>query len=110
MSITLLGARAADAGPSPPQFVPVDENRTRTLITIFSNLATAYPKGLYFSGAGYTVAGPANKPEYEEAVAFTPAANHTLTEIEVPISILAGTSNTLVLTLNADNAGVPGRF
>lgn len=41
------------------------------------------------------------------AMAFTPAVQATLTSIDVAISWASGT-NSVVLTLNSDNSGVPG--
>src|SRR5256885_2080807 len=64
------------------------------LVTIFSNLGTKYPKGVYFPLYAIFVTGPDNPTfNYElwNAAAFTPAANHSVTKIEVALSHFAGT-------------------
>jgi hypothetical protein len=85
----------------------VDDNAGSTVI--FSNLATAYPNGLYWCCQGVSVSGP-NSPGFVEwwhAAAFTPAANATATKVTVSIGWLAG-GGSILLSLNADNGGVPG--
>jgi hypothetical protein len=85
----------------------VDENAGAT--TIFSNLATAYPKGLYWCCQGATVSGP-DSPffvEWWHAAAFTPAVNATATKVVVSIGYLGG-GGSVILSLNADNNGIPG--
>lgn len=80
------------------------------LVTIFSNLGAKYPKSVYFPHDGIYVTGPNNTAfNYElwNATAFTPAADHSVTKIEVAVSHYAGTSEA-VIALYADNAGVPG--
>lgn len=84
--------------------------RDSGLVTIFSNLATKYPKGVYWCCTGYNVMGP-NSGEGEQwmAAAFTPAANHTVTKIEVGVGWSQQGTNGVVLSLNQDNNGVPGK-
>jgi len=82
-----------------------------SLVTIYDNIATAYPKGSYWCCEGYTIMGPANLlgfPEYWQAGAFTPSANHTVTKVEVAVGFVEGT-NGLVLGLYNDAGGVPGK-
>lgn len=79
-------------------------------ITIFSNLAM-YPSGRYWAFEGSPVQGPSAMrgfPENWRAAAFTPAANHTATIIKVAVGLDSGT-NGLVLSLNHDDSGVPGK-
>jgi hypothetical protein len=80
------------------------------LITIYSNLAAKYPKGQYWCCAGYNVMGPGqNLGEQWMAGAFTPAADHTVTRIEVAVGYSQQGPNGVVLSLNSDNNGVPGK-
>jgi hypothetical protein len=77
------------------------------LVTIFSNLAAKYPKGQYWCCSGYNVMGPSQGEQWM-AAAFTPAADHTVTRIEVAVGYPEGKTNGVVLSLNSDNNGVPG--
>jgi hypothetical protein len=79
------------------------------LVTVFNNIGKAYPKGSYSCCDGYIVAGPDSPsgPEAWVAAAFTPRANHVVTEVEVALSVQGGT-NELVLSLNNDAGGQPG--
>lgn len=43
------------------------------------------------------------------AAAFTPAADHTVTQIEVAVGYSQQGTNGVVLSLNSDNNGVPGK-
>jgi hypothetical protein len=91
-----------------------DASRTTThiqdsgLVTIFSNLAVKYPKGKYWCCTGYNVMGPAQGEQWM-AAAFTPGADHTVTRIEVAVGYSQGRTNGVVLSLNRDNNGVPGK-
>jgi hypothetical protein len=78
------------------------------LVTIFSNLAAKYPKGQYWCCSGYNVMGPSQGEQWM-AAAFTPAADHTVTTIEVAVGYSQGKTNGVVLSLNSDNNGVPGK-
>jgi hypothetical protein len=80
------------------------------LVKIFDNIGTAYPKGSYWCCEGYTIFGPtaiSGAPEYWEAGAFTPSANHTVTKVKVAVGYVEG-ANALVLGLYSDANGVPG--
>lgn len=80
------------------------------LVKIFDNIGTAYPKGSYWCCEGATITGPtalSGFPEYWEAGAFTPSANHTVTKVEVAVGFVEGV-NGLVLGLYSDASGVPG--
>lgn len=78
------------------------------LVTIFDSIAGKYPKGRYWCCTGYGVLGP-NQGMGEQWMGggFTPNANHTVTRIEVAVGWSGGT-NGVVISLNADNNGVPG--
>jgi hypothetical protein len=78
------------------------------LVTIFSNLATKYPKGEYWCCTGYNVMGPAQGEQWM-AAAFTPTADHTVTTIEVAVGYSQQGTNGVVVSLNRDNNGVPGK-
>jgi len=80
------------------------------LVTIFSNLAAKYPKGQYWCCTGYNVMGPSSGiGEQWMAAAFTPAVDHTVTRIEVAVGYSQQGTNGVVLSLNRDNNGVPGK-
>lgn len=81
------------------------------LNTIFSNFATEYPLGIYWCCEGATISGPKSFPldiEWWHAAAFTPTANATVKKIEVSVGYLSGNDASVILSLNADNAGIPG--
>ncbi len=75
--------------------------------TIFSNLASAYPKGVYFSGEGSTIFAEGGSSQFV-AVGFTPAANATAAEIDVAVGNFGDGNSTYTISINADNAGLPG--
>ena len=78
------------------------------LVTIYSNLGTG--TNVYNGLAGTGVLGrdvPGQpRPEWL-AFAFTPTAEHTVTQIQVGVTYSSGT-NEVVMSLNADNGGLPG--
>ena len=79
------------------------------LVTIFSNLASEYPNGQFWCCTGYNIMGPSSGVgEQWMATAFTAHANHTVTKISVAVGYSQGTTNGAVLSLRADNNGVPG--
>jgi hypothetical protein len=77
---------------------------------IYSNLATKYPKGLYFGGEGYTLCGPDCGIGESIAVGggFTPSANATATEVDVAVGYIEGTDS-ITLAIYSDSNGVPGK-
>jgi hypothetical protein len=80
------------------------------LDTIFDNLA-AYPSGRYWAFEGSPVQGPDGQKDFAEnwrAVAFTPASDTIATVIKVAVALSSGT-NGLVVSLNRDDGGVPGK-
>jgi hypothetical protein len=92
-----------------PSFTTTNLNDP-SLVTIFSNLAAVYPKGEYWCCTGYNVMGPNSGAGVQwMAAAFTPRADHTVTRIEVAVGYSQGTTNGVVLSLNHDNNGVPGK-
>jgi hypothetical protein len=78
------------------------------LVKIYSNLG----KGdqVYNKAAGSGILGTDAGQMLPEMVAngFVPKANHTVTEVQVGATYVQGT-NTLVVSLNQDNKGVPGK-
>jgi hypothetical protein len=90
-----------------PSFTTTNINDSG-LVTIFSNLAAKYPKGEYWCCSGYNVMGPAQGEQWM-AAAFTPGADHTVTRIEVAVGYSQGRTNGVVLSLNRDSNGVPGK-
>ena len=91
--------------PSEP-FVPAAESPK--LVKIYSNLGTG--SHVYNSIAGYGILGPDAGQPWPESVGcgFRPKADHTVTEIQVGATYVQGT-NTLVVSLNEDNKGIPGK-
>ena len=79
-----------------------------SLVTIFSNLASKYPKGEYWCCSGYNVMGPTVGEQWM-AAAFTPQGNHTATTIQVAVGYSEGQTNGVVISLNSDNQGQPGK-
>jgi hypothetical protein len=93
--------------PSHVRIPYVDENAG--LKVIYSNLASKHPKGLYFALEGQTLNGPNTGSVQWDAVPFTPAADATVTKIQLPIGyIYASTSTDVIVSLNADSNGLPG--
>ncbi len=81
------------------------------MVTIFNNIGSAYPKGTYWCCTGFTITGPtalSGFPEFWEAAAFTPSANHTVTRVKVAVGFVEGV-NGLLLGLYTDASGVPGK-
>lgn len=95
------------ARPGASHYVPAPPpNR---MDTIFSNIGTRYPNGLYFCCYGNTISGP-DSPIGQtiwNAVEFTPASDATIKEIDSAVALAAG-SNHIVLNIAEDNGGVPG--
>ena len=92
------------------QNVAEPNNNRSGLVTIFSSLATKYPKGVYWCCTGYNVMG-ANSGVGVQWMggAFTPHANRTVTEIEVAAGYSGQGPNGVVISLNEDKDGVPGK-
>jgi hypothetical protein len=75
---------------------------------IFSNLATKYPKSLYYAPDGLTISGPNTiTGTIETAVAFTPAANATVSEIDAAVGNISGTNGVLI-SVYSDASNSPG--
>ena len=99
--MTFIPRRSQDVTPSAPSGAG--------LVTIFNNIGWAYPKGAYSCCDGFTVEGPAgqSEPVFWQAAAFKPTVDHTVTMIEVAVSLNAG-ADVVVLSLNNDANGLPG--
>jgi hypothetical protein len=78
------------------------------LVTIYSNLGKG--RKVYNQNAGVGVLGNDAGQMLPEMVgtAFRPKADHVVTEIQVGATHVQGT-NTLVVSLNQDNKGIPGK-
>ena len=84
-----------------------EDSNNPNLVTIFSNLASKYPKGVYWCCAGYNVMGPnSGAGEQWMAAAFTPDTDRTVTKIEVGAGWSVEGTNGIVITLNN---GIPGQ-
>ncbi|HEX2592537.1 MAG TPA: choice-of-anchor R domain-containing protein [Rhizomicrobium sp.] len=94
-------------------FTHVDGARTAakpsSLPVIFDNFAEKYPHGRYSPNSGYGVYGPNSifPTRGWAAMPFTPAADGSITRVEVPLKYVSGT-NRAILSIRQDNAGVPG--
>jgi hypothetical protein len=75
--------------------------------TIFSNLASAYPNGLYFSGEGETIYASGADSQFV-AGGFTPTASATAVEVQVAVGEFGDGKSSYTLSINADASGVPG--
>jgi hypothetical protein len=77
---------------------------------IASNLATKYPKGIYFAGEGSTLCGPscAIGESISVAAGFTPSATVTAKRVEVAVGYIEGTAN-FTIAIYSDVGGVPGK-
>jgi len=109
-------ASTADPGTSPAHALAVKPVSAPAvappagLVTIFSNIGGKYPNSLFFCCDGFSVQGKDNV--YSDrmlwrAEAFTPGANHVVKRIELGLGVNNG-SNTVVIGLYNDVAGVPG--
>ena len=78
--------------------------RKQASATIFSNLATAYPKGLYFSGEGSTLLST-----QFVAGGFTPKANAVAVSVQVAVGNFGDGRDAFTVSIYSDKAGVPGR-
>lgn len=92
--------------PSDP-FVPAVTESPK-LVKIYSNLGTG--SHVYNAIAGVGILGPDAGQPWPESVGcgFRPKADHMVTEIQVGATYVQGT-NTLVVSLNEDNRGIPGK-
>jgi len=84
------------------------------LVKIFDNLGQL-PSGKYWGGSELVIVGGSGNstfPDNQLAAAFTPSANHTATVIEVAAvspTLYGYGSSGFVLSLKADDKGVPGK-
>jgi hypothetical protein len=75
---------------------------------IVSNIATKYPKSPYYAPDGLTISGPNTiTGTIETAVAFTPAASATVSEIDAAVGNINGTNGVLV-SIYSDASNSPG--
>jgi len=77
--------------------------------TIYSNLASKNPNGLYFALEGATEQGPWWGAPAWNAVPFTPTFNANATSVELPLGYIFSLNSTdVIVSLNADSGGLPG--
>ena len=106
--VTINGGRNTILMRAPSEaFVPAVRASPK-LVTIYSNLGKR--KNVYNSIAGVGILGPDAGQPWPQWVGcgFRPKADHTVTEIQVGATYVQGT-NTLVVSLNEDNKGIPGK-
>jgi hypothetical protein len=90
-------------GPMVPYYVTSEKKPI-----IVSNIATKYPKSPYYAPDGLTISGPDTiTGTIETAVAFTPAANATVSEIAAAVGNISGT-NGVVISIYSDAGNSPG--
>jgi hypothetical protein len=89
--------------------IPNVQVKSSKKTTISGDLST-YPYGTYFCCFGYTVAGGGGGFPFQawEAVAFTPASDATVTEIEAAVGSFETSNPGFSLSLYTDENGVPG--
>ena len=93
-----------------PQVATSPDDKPANQVTIYGHLADGYPNGLYWCCGGYNVMGPNSGVGVQwMAAAFTPSANHTVTQIDVGAGFSQGATNGIVLSLNLDKNGKPGK-
>jgi hypothetical protein len=80
------------------KYVPKPKSKT-----IFSNLASAYPKGLYFPFGGHSIGN-----SQFVAGGFTPTANATAVEVQVAVGEYGDGNSSYTLSIYSDASGVPG--
>lgn len=97
-----LAFAAPHASPSFLHYVPKPK-----AVTIYSNLASDYPKGLYFAGEGETIYASGGNSQFV-AGGFTPTASTKAVEVQVAVGNFGDGNSTYTLSINADASGVPG--
>ena len=83
---------------------------SRHYTTIFSNIASRYPRGRYWPYDGWSPVGGANQigaPEEKVATSFTPSADAVANRIELGLGYIAG-EHTIRVSLYTDDDGIPG--
>jgi hypothetical protein len=75
----------------------------------YNNLGSAYPDGVYWCCTGATISGPNSiiGAEYWAAEGFT-ANTSTIKNVKVAVGYVTGNTTDVIVSLNADNGGVPG--
>jgi hypothetical protein len=106
--ITINGGRNTVLMRAPSETITQALPLSSNLITIYSNLGKG--SNVYNASAGYGILGPDAGQPWPQSVGcgFRPKADHTVTEIRVGATHVQGT-NTLVVSLNQDNHGIPGK-
>ena len=111
-AITIQGpqAKMTILANAPAQSMLTANEAGKGLVTIFSSLASKYPKGIYWCCTGYNVMG-SNSGVGEQWMggAFTPSIDHTLTQVEVAVGYSGQGPNGVVISVNRDNGGIPGK-
>jgi len=106
--VKLNGGRNAILMRAPSQPITPAVGASSKLVTIYSTLG----KGdhVYSTLSGFGILGTNTGQILPEMVAngFRPTADHVVTEVQVGATHLQGT-NVLVVSLNQDNHGVPGK-
>jgi hypothetical protein len=108
--ITINGGRNAILLRRPSQRIVPAIPPSSNLVTIYSNLRNYSTVFTYDAIAGVGILGPDAGQPWPQSVGcgFVPTADHLVTEIQVGATYVQGT-NTLVVSLNQDNNGIPGK-
>ncbi|HEX3430817.1 MAG TPA: choice-of-anchor R domain-containing protein [Rhizomicrobium sp.] len=95
---------------APAQGLVSAKENGKGLVTIFSSLASKYPKGVYWCCEGYNVMGSNSGVGVQwMGGAFTPDVAYTLTEVEVALGYSGQGANGAVIRVTDDNSGAPGK-
>ncbi len=106
--ITINGGRNAIVVKGRSQAITPAEAVPSKLVKIYSNLGKG--NNVYNGNSGFGILGTDAGQPWPQMVGdgFVPKADHVVTEIQVGASYVQGT-NTLVVSLNQDKNGVPGK-
>jgi hypothetical protein len=106
--ITINGGRNTVLMRAPSQIITPAVPASSKLVKIYSNLGKG--SNVYNSVAGVGILGTDAGQPWPESVGsgFRPKADRIVTEIQVGATYVQGT-NTLVVSLNQDNKGIPGK-
>jgi hypothetical protein len=107
-AITINGGRNAVLMRAPSEPVTPALPASSKLVKIYSNLGKG--SNVYNAIAGVGILGTDAGQPWPQSVGcgFRPKADHVVTEIQVGATYVQGT-NTLVVSLNEDNQGIPGK-
>ncbi|HEX3651677.1 MAG TPA: choice-of-anchor R domain-containing protein [Rhizomicrobium sp.] len=101
--------RTVSVSPGPAHYtVPLAPPKGLTVV--FNNIGKKYPDGVYFCCDGLTIAGPDSIEGQTvwPAIAFTPAADVTVTRVDLALGYDDHGANDVAVSIAADSGGLPG--